>query len=107
MHVSLRSSVVAGVAAGGVGVIAAAPTAPPAPVNSAAQAQPPVTSVPLGVQLSLLTGSPNFGAGNEGNFNSAVSMSESATQPTATSVCSIPAIITSASPTSASGIRTR
>jgi hypothetical protein len=120
MPISLRSSLVAGVAAVGAGVIAAGPTAPPAPVatpqrastdvslgaailqlpsvpdaaaagstlvptigravaagadraiapvNSAAQALPTPPFVPPGVQLSFLTGSPNLGAGNEGNFN--------------------------------------
>jgi PPE-repeat protein len=117
MHISLRSSLVAGVAAVGAGVIAAGSTAtpPPAPIaapqpvttdvalgaaigpiplpdidptvgstllpalgngiaaqaDSAVNALPtlPTLPVPGGIQLSLLTGSPNLGAGNEGNFN--------------------------------------
>jgi PPE-repeat protein len=116
MQLTLRSSLAAGVAAVGAGVIAVCATTAPAPVaapqpaspdvtlgaailplpspsvgsqalpaignavasgadfviapvNSAAAALPALPLVPPGVQLSFLTGSPNLGAGNEGNFN--------------------------------------
>jgi PPE-repeat protein len=117
MQLTLRSSLAAGVAALGAGVIAAGATSAPAPVavpqsaspdvelgaladllpppsvgsgalvgvgNAIAgganlavtpvvalrNALPPAPFVPQGVQLSLLTGAPNLGAGNTGgNFN--------------------------------------
>ena len=40
-----------------------------APVVSVRQALPALPLVPAGVQLSVLTGTPNLGAGNQGNFN--------------------------------------
>ncbi len=48
MHVSLRTYLVAGVAAVGAGVIAMTPTAPPAPV---AAPQPASTDVALGAAI--------------------------------------------------------
>ena len=121
MQIALRTSVVAGIAAVGAGVIAMTPTsAPPAPVaapqavspdvtpaalidllpapsvgsgalvgvgNAIAgganlavapivavrSALPPAPFVPPGVQLSLVTGAPNLGAGNAGgNFNAGI-----------------------------------
>ena len=49
--------------------IAAGAGAAVAPVVSVREALPALPLVPPGVQLSFLTGPPNLGAGNEGNFN--------------------------------------
>jgi len=120
MQIALRSTLAAGVAAVGAGVIAMTPTAAPptpvatpqtaspdvalgalgdllpppsvgsgallgvgnaiagganlavAPVVALRSALPPAPFVPPGVQLSLLTGTPNLGAGNAGNFNTGI-----------------------------------
>src|SRR5829696_9233456 len=43
-----------------------------APVVALRSALPPAPFVPPGVQLSLLTGAPNLGAGNAGNFDTGI-----------------------------------
>ena len=120
MQIALRTSVVAGIAAVGAGVIAMTPTSAPtapiaapqpvspdvalgaltdllpppsvgsrallgagnaiagganlavAPIVAVRSALPPAPFVPAGVDLSLVTGPPNLGAGNTGNFNTGI-----------------------------------
>jgi hypothetical protein len=57
-----------------------------APAVAVRGALPPLPLVPPNVQLSLLTGTPNLGAGNNGNSNVGLNNTGSATSGTATSV---------------------